>query len=426
MQARRTLLATMILGVVTGLAGGAVAQDFPTRPITVIVPAPVGGPLDVLARAMSERMRQSLGQPLVIENVGGAGGTVGVGRVARALPDGHTLSLGYLGTHVLNGAIYPLQHDLRSDFEPVAMLPSTPLLLAGKRALPANDLKELLAWLKRNSQKTNVATPGVGSPSHVMALYLQKIVGAPLQFVHYRGGGPALQDLVAGHVDLLVNQPSILLPHFREGKIKVFALLGGQRLPQASHVPTSVEEGLADSKCRSGMGFGLRRERQETLSINLTPRCETHSMMWRFAPDLPGLATTFLLRSTRQLMLSRPCKRPRSRSGGLSSRQRTLNRSETVFVGASPDGWRCDGLSKRGTRMLTEYEARIITQCRINDGNPPYCPRWVMGPPVAVGLILVANFAFSAHERPRGIEAVLTGFLQSCAVVPPAPTVRPN
>jgi len=246
MQARRTLLATMILGVVTGLAGGAVAQDFPTRPITVVVPAPVGGPLDVLARAMSERMRRSLGQPLVIENVGGAGGTVGVGRVARALPDGHTLSLGYLGTHVLNGAIYPLQYDLRSDFEPVAMLPSTPLLLAGRRALPANDLKELLAWLKGNSQKTNVATPGVGSPSHVMAVYLQKIVGAPLQFVHYRGGGPALQDLVAGHVDLFVNQPSILLPHFREGKIKVFALLGGQRLPQASHVPTSVEEGLAD------------------------------------------------------------------------------------------------------------------------------------------------------------------------------------
>lgn len=205
MQARRTLLTTMVLGAVASLSGAAAAQSFPSRPVTVVVPFPAGGPLDVLARLMNERMRQSLGQPLVIENVGGAGGTVGVGRVARAAPDGHTLSFGYLGTHALNGAIYQLQYDLRSDFEPVAMLPSVPLLLAGRQALPAKNMNELLVWLKANSQKANIATPGVGSPSHVMAAYLQRIVGAPLQSVHYRGGGPALQDLVAGHVDLFVN-----------------------------------------------------------------------------------------------------------------------------------------------------------------------------------------------------------------------------
>jgi tripartite-type tricarboxylate transporter receptor subunit TctC len=195
---------------------------------------------------MSDRMRQSLGQPLVIENVSGAGGTVGVGRVARAAPDGYTLSVGYLGTHALNSAIFHLQYDLQKDFEPIAMLPSIPLLIAGKQPLPANSFKELIAWLKANPQKANIATPGVGSPSHVMGAYLQRIVGSPLQFVHYRGGGPALQDLVGGHVDLLVNQPSILLPQWQDGKIKVFAVLGNNRLAQAPNIPTSAEEGLPE------------------------------------------------------------------------------------------------------------------------------------------------------------------------------------
>jgi tripartite-type tricarboxylate transporter receptor subunit TctC len=246
MRTQRKFLAHAALGALVIFSGVAAAETFPARPITIVVPFPAGGPLDVLTRVMSDRMRQSLGQPLVIENVSGAGGTVGVGRVARVAPDGYTLSLGYLGTHALNSAIFQLQYDVQKDFEPVAMLPSIPLLIAGKQSLPANNLKDLVAWLKANPQKANIATPGVGSPSHVMGAYLQKVVGSPLQFVHYRGGGPALQDLVGGHVDLLINQPSILLPQLRDGKIKVFAVLGNTRLAQAPNIPTSAEEGLPE------------------------------------------------------------------------------------------------------------------------------------------------------------------------------------
>jgi tripartite-type tricarboxylate transporter receptor subunit TctC len=245
MQTRRTFLTTIAFGVLA-LSGAATAQTFPARPITAVVPFPAGGPLDVLARLMGERMRQALGQPLVIENVSGAGGTIGVGRVARSAPDGHTLSFGYLGTHVLNGAIFPLQYDLVTAFEPVATLPSIPLLIAARHSMPAKNLNELMAWLKTNAHKATVATPGVGSPSHVMGVYLQKIAGTPMQFIHYRGGGPALQDLLAGHADLLINQPSILLPHMRDGKIKVYAVLAKNRLAQAPEIPTSDQEGIPD------------------------------------------------------------------------------------------------------------------------------------------------------------------------------------
>jgi tripartite-type tricarboxylate transporter receptor subunit TctC len=241
MQARNALLAIFAFGGLVASADGVLAQSFPSRPITAIVPFPAGGPLDVLARVVGERMRQSFGQPVVIENVSGAAGTVGVGRVVRAAPDGYTLSFGYLGTHVLNGAIFPLQYDVLSDFEPVAMLPSIPLLIAAKKAAPANSLSELMGRLKTHG--ASVATPGIGSPSHVMGAALQSLAGARVQFVHYRGGGPALQDLLAGHVDLLINQPSILLPHLREGKIKVYAVLSKDRLPQAPEIPTADEAG---------------------------------------------------------------------------------------------------------------------------------------------------------------------------------------
>ena len=244
MRARRAVFVIFALSSLAPPSGVAIAQSFPSRPITGIVAFPAGGPLDVLARVMGERMRQSLGQPVVIENVSGGAGTVGVGRVVRAAPDGHTLSFGFLGTHVLNGAIFSLRYDVLKDFEPVAMLPSVPLLVAGKRALPAKSLAELMDWLRTHS--ASVATPSVGSPSHVMGVSLQNLAGTPLQFVHYRGGGPALQDLLAGHVDLLINQPSILLPHLREGKIKVYAVLSNSRLPQAPDIPTADEAGAPD------------------------------------------------------------------------------------------------------------------------------------------------------------------------------------
>lgn len=242
----RGILLCLLLGAFYHLHGAAVAQVFPSRPVTIVVPFPAGGPLDTLVRVLAERVRKPLGQPIVIENVSGASGVVGVDRVVRAMPDGYTLSFGYLGTHVLNGAIFPLHYDLLTDLEPVAMLPSIPLLIGAKHALPPEDLRELIVWLKGNSNGALMATPGIGSPSHVMGVFLQNMAAARVQFVHYRGGGPALQDLIAGHVDLLVNQPSILLPHLQTGKIKVYAVLGKDRLSQAPEIPTADEQGFPD------------------------------------------------------------------------------------------------------------------------------------------------------------------------------------
>ncbi len=238
---RLTMLA---VGALLSSFNPAAAQTHSAQPIIAVVPFPAGGPLDTLARVLGERLRESLGQPVVIENVAGASGTIGVGRVARAAPDGHTLCFGFLGTHVLNGAIYPLTYDVLKDFEPVALLPAIPLVIGAKQAIPANNLRELIAWLKVNATRATVATPSFGSPSHIMGIALQDLVGARLQFVHYRGGGPALQDLVGGHVDVLINQPSIFLPHAQDGKIKIYAVLAKNRLLQAPAIPTADEEGV--------------------------------------------------------------------------------------------------------------------------------------------------------------------------------------
>jgi tripartite-type tricarboxylate transporter receptor subunit TctC len=246
MQVRRMLRLCLALGVFLGVFDSAAAQVYPPRPITMVVPFPAGGPLDTLARVLVERLRQSLDQPIIIENVVGASGTIGVGRVARAAPDGYTLTFGYLGTHVLNGAIYSLQYDVLKDFEPIAMLPTIPLVIGAKQAVPAKNLKELLSWLKANANSTTLATPGIGSPSHVMGVSLLKLAGAPVQVVHYRGGGPALQGLLGGHVDVLINQPSIFLQHARDGKIKVYAVLAKHRLLQAPEIPTVDQEGVPD------------------------------------------------------------------------------------------------------------------------------------------------------------------------------------
>jgi tripartite-type tricarboxylate transporter receptor subunit TctC len=229
-----------------GLATFAAAQPYPSRPITIVVPFAAGGPLDVLARTLAPAWSHALAQPVVIENVSGASGMLGVERVVRAMPDGYTLSFGYLGTHALNGSIQHLRYDLVSDFEPVAVLPSIPLILAGRRDLPPQNLTELIGWLKGNEHGALIATPGIGSPSHVMGVFLQDVTGARAQFVHYRGGAPALQDLIAGHVDLLVNQPSILLPQFEAGRIKLYAVLGSKHLVQAPGIPTTREAGLTE------------------------------------------------------------------------------------------------------------------------------------------------------------------------------------
>jgi tripartite-type tricarboxylate transporter receptor subunit TctC len=220
------------------------AQSYPTRPITIMVPFPPGGATDVIARNLAERMKVSLGQQVIIENVTGAGGTIGTGRVARASPDGYTLSVANNGTHVTNGAAYALQYDVVNDFEPIALVSTTPYLLLGKKALPANDLNGLIAWLKDNPNKATQGHTGIGSPVHISGVAFQKETGTRFGFVPYRGGAPALQDVVAGQIDLLIMDPTTSLPQVRAGLVKAYAVLAKVRLAAAPDIPTVDEAGL--------------------------------------------------------------------------------------------------------------------------------------------------------------------------------------
>ena len=227
------------------LGGAAQAQSYPSRPITIVVPFAAGGPTDAIARAISERMRVALGQSIIIENVTGAGGSIGVGRAVRAAPDGYTLSLGHTGTHVVNGAIYPLQYDLLNDFEPVALIASNPMMLVTKNDVPPKTLRELIDWLKANPGKVAVGTAGVGSASHFSGVYFQNLIKTQFNFVPYRGTGPALQDLVAGQIDMIVDQASNALTQAQAGKIRAYAISDTKRLASAPDIPTAEEAGLA-------------------------------------------------------------------------------------------------------------------------------------------------------------------------------------
>jgi tripartite-type tricarboxylate transporter receptor subunit TctC len=228
-----------------GLVGAAQAQPYPSRPITIVVPFAAGGPTDALARTIGERMRASLGQPILIENVTGAGGSIGVGRAAQAAPDGYTVSMGHLGTHVVNGAIYPLKYDLLNDLEPVALLAANPMMVVSKNDVPAKNLHELIDWLKANSGKVATGTAGVGSASHFSGVYFQNLIKTPLNFVPYRGTGPALQDLVAGQIDMIVDQASNSMAQVQAGKIRAYAITANKRLAVAPDIPTVDEAGLS-------------------------------------------------------------------------------------------------------------------------------------------------------------------------------------
>ena len=234
-----TLLVASLAGIV-----GANAQTYPARPITMVVPFAAGGPVDTVARILSERMRLSLGQTIVVENTTGAAGSIGVGRVARAAADGYTLSIGHWSTHVVNGAVYPLQYDLLRDFDPVALLPSNPMIVVSKNAVPAKDLKEFVGWIKANDGKVSAGTAGAGSATHVAGVYFQNVTGTRFQFVPYRGTGPALQDLVAGQIDFIVDQASNSVQHVRDGKIRAYAVTAKTRLPSAPEIPTVGEAGV--------------------------------------------------------------------------------------------------------------------------------------------------------------------------------------
>jgi tripartite-type tricarboxylate transporter receptor subunit TctC len=220
------------------------AQIYPAKPVTMIVPFAAGGPVDTIARIVAVPMGAALGQNVLVEDVTGAAGTVGVGRVVKAAPDGYTLSIGHWSTHVINGAIYPLAYDLLTDLEPVAMIASNPLLIVATPSFPAKDLRGLLEWLKANPDKATAGTAGVGSASHIGGIYFQSATGARIRYIPYRGTGPAMQDLVGGRIELMFDQASNSIPQLRNGRIKAFAVTSKTRLPTAPEIPTVDEAGL--------------------------------------------------------------------------------------------------------------------------------------------------------------------------------------
>src|SRR5580698_2718028 len=222
------------------------ALDYPTRPITVIVPFSAGGPVDTMARLLSEPMQKVLGQPLIIENATGAGGTIGAGRVARAAPDGYTIEIGDGTSNVGSPAVYPLDFDTLKDFEPVALLSFSPLIVVGRKGLPPDNVKELIAWLKANPGKATSGTVGNASPSQIGALYFQKATGTQFQLVPYRGAAPALTDLLAGQIDLRFGaEASQTLPYVKSGAVKPFAIMSDKRWFLTPDIPPKEEAGVA-------------------------------------------------------------------------------------------------------------------------------------------------------------------------------------
>lgn len=242
---RRTFLSHSAAALVTPtLSHIARAQSFPTRPITLVVPYPAGGPTDTIARLLAEKMRATLGQPVVIENTSGAGGTVGVGRVAKAAGDGYTLSIGHWGSHVINGAVYSLTFDVLSDLAPVALISEGPQLLTAAKTVPAKNLNELVAWLKANPGKGLIGTTGVGGASHLAAVLFAKTTGTELQIVPYRGTAPRMQDMLAGTIHLAFDQVAGGLPLVQAGSLQCYAVTAKTRLSVAPEVPTVDEAGL--------------------------------------------------------------------------------------------------------------------------------------------------------------------------------------
>jgi tripartite-type tricarboxylate transporter receptor subunit TctC len=231
------------LAVALANAAPAQSQDYPSRPLTMIVPFAAGGPTDTLGRILGERMRASLGQTVVIENVTGAGSTLGVGRAAQAAPDGYTLALGNWTSFVGSGALYRTLYDLLQDFEPVSLLTFAPMLIVGKSTLPVKNAKELTAWLRASPDSASAATVGAGSAAHVCGLYFQEKTNTRFQFVPYRGGAPAMQDLVGGQIDLMCAEASQTLTFVRGGKMKAFAVMSKTRWPALPDVPTTDEIG---------------------------------------------------------------------------------------------------------------------------------------------------------------------------------------
>lgn len=253
MLTRTMFLASLVATMSWTAVGRVSAQSYPSRPITLVVPFPAGGPADAIGRVLAEGMRVPLGRPVVVENVSGASGSLGVGRVARAAPDGYTLILGSWPTHVINGAAYALPYHVLNDFEPVSLVTSQPLLIIGRKDLQANDLPSLIAWLKANPDKATQGTAGAGGASHVAGIFFQRETGARYQFVPYRGSG--INDLMAGSIDFMIDLAASSLPQVRAGTVKGFAVTAGSRLASAPDIPTVIEAGFPRLEMTSWYGL---------------------------------------------------------------------------------------------------------------------------------------------------------------------------
>ncbi len=241
---RKSIFVAAAFVVIFGNIGAGTAQVYPSRQVTMVVPLGPGGSTDVLGRIMAEGMRATLGQPVIVENTTGAGGTIGVGRVARASPDGYTIGIGQWGTNVANGAVYTLQYDLLRDFEPIGLIATQPFFIVTRKTMPANDLKELIGWLKANADKASQGNSGIGSPSHIGGIFFQNAIGTRFQMVPYRGAGQTMQDLLAGNIDISLDTPALSLSQVRGGNIKVYAVTAKSRLAVAPDIPTTDEAGL--------------------------------------------------------------------------------------------------------------------------------------------------------------------------------------
>ena len=265
----KALLVASAFAVAIAVSSTVIAQSYPSKPITIVVPFSAGGPTDTLARIMGERMRKTLGQPLLVDNTTGAGGSIGVAKVVRSAPDGYTLSIGHWGTHVVNGAYYTLPFNLLTDLEAVAMVASNPQVVISKLAVPAKNLKELVAWISANQGKVLMGTGGVGGASHIAAIYFQNAIGAKFQFVPYRGGAPALQAVFGGEIDLYVTQISNIAGHLKGGKIRTYAVTAPVRQTAAPDIPTVDEAGVPGLHTSVWHGIWLPKNTSKEIVMRL-------------------------------------------------------------------------------------------------------------------------------------------------------------
>jgi tripartite-type tricarboxylate transporter receptor subunit TctC len=265
----RFLAVTVATLLGLGWAGVAAAQGYPTRPVAMIVPFPAGGATDTLARFLGDKLRVILGQPVIVENVAGAAGSIGVGRAVRSPADGYTLSIGTSTTHMLTGGLYTLQFDLLKDLEPIVLIGSEPLLIVGKKSLPASDLKGLIAWLKGNPDKASVGIAGVGATGHLTGISFQKETGTRFQFVPYRGNAPAMQDLLAEQIDFMIEPSSNFKSLVGAGSVKPFAITGRTRLPSSPDIPTADEAGLPGFFASLWYGLWVPRETPKDIVAKL-------------------------------------------------------------------------------------------------------------------------------------------------------------